>query len=448
MASKQFAQLFLNKVINEQDITPLTKYKITATDMSTRADRDTYQFIREYYETQGEVPSYATVATSVADFDYVPDVSDSFTYLAKQVKNYSGKVAIFQTLEDPTMQAKFESMDSIEFAEYIEQAMHEIKVNAKIITGLGTDVLLDGEKFLTEYEKRKAGESNKVWASKFPTINKEIGGYTEGNMYAVYGRSGRGKSIIVMEDALEAACNGAHVLIWALEMPWFEWMARAYSSLSARRQIFSAQIDGVDYKTGFYNRDLQQGRLDDAFEQAFRVFTMELGEGQHVTGSITLRSVDDDDFDQRNLAALQADIEAVSANFVVIDPIYYMDFEQNTSKTAGGDVAATSKKLRRLAGKTKSVIIAVTQAEEEKETRGDDGDRTISIPSRSEVKKSKAILEDAATLLAFDSAGDTGVIEIKKGRSGGEGVQAELVFMPSYGIVKEIEYEAALVRAF
>ncbi|MBC1564095.1 DnaB-like helicase C-terminal domain-containing protein [Listeria booriae] len=448
MASKQFAQLFLNKIINEQDMTPLTKYKITATDMPTRVDRDTYEFIRKYNAEQGEVPSYATVAASVADFESIPDISDSFTYLAKQVKDYSGKIAIFRLLEDPDMQAKYDAMNSIEFADYVEQAMHDIKINAKISTGLGTDILQDGEKFLTEYEKRKAGDSNKLWRSKFPTINREIGGYTEGNLYAVYGRSGRGKSIIVMEDALEAACNGAHVLIWALEMPWFEWMARAYSSLSARRQIFTAQIDGVDYKTGFYNRDLQQGGLDEAFEEAFRVFTLELSEGQHVKGSITLRSVDDDDFDKRNLAALQADIEAVDANFVVIDPIYYMDFEQNTSKTAGGDVAATSKKLRWLAGRTKTAIVVVTQAEEEKESRDDNGARSISIPSRDDVKKSKAILEDAATLLAFDSTGDSGIIEIKKGRSGGEGVQAELVFMPSYGVVKEIDYEAALVREF
>ncbi|WP_270997865.1 AAA family ATPase [Listeria seeligeri] len=447
MANKQFAQLLLNKVVNDADISPLTKYNIQASDMPTKADRQTFDFIHDYYEKESVVPSYATLSAQVETFEYVPEITDTYAYLAKQVKDYSGKVAVFKLLEDPSMQQKFDGMESAEFIAYMQKSLHEIEVQTKVSRGLGTDLAQDTEKFLTEYQKRKAGESNKIWHSKFPTVEQELGGYTEGNTYAWYGRSGRGKSIITMEEALQAAVDGANVLIWALEMPWFEWMARAYSSLSARRKIFKAEIDGTRYETGFFNRNLQQGDLPAEFEEAFRVFTLELAEGQHIKGTITLRSVDDDDFDRRNLDALQADIEATKANVVVIDPIYYMDFEQNTSKTAGGDVAATSKKLRRLAGKMKCVIHVVTQAEEEKE-KFDDGIRTISIPSRESVKKSKAILEDAAALLAFDSVDNTGVIEIKKGRSGGEGKQAELVFMPSYGVVEELDYNAALVKEF
>lgn len=90
----------------------------------------------------------------------------------------------------------------------------------------------------------------------------------------------------------------------------------------------------------------------------------------------------------------------------------------------------------------------LSHKQKKKKKKFDDGIRTISIPSRESVKKSKAILEDAAALLAFDSVDNTGVIEIKKGRSGGEGKQAELVFMPSYGVVEELDYTAALVREF
>lgn len=447
MASKQFAQLLLNKVINDQNFGALTKYNITQADMPTKADAETFQFIKQYHDQQGAVPSYATVSAQVQDFEYIPDVSDTYEYLAKQVKDYAGKVAVFKVLEDPELQKKFDSMDSLEFIETLEHELHSAKLQASITAGLGTDVLNDGSKFLTEYQKRKQGDSNKVWQSKFPTINRELGGYTEGNVYAWYGRSGRGKTIAVTEEGLQAAIDGANVLVWAMEMPWYEYMARVYSSLSARRHMMKAEVDGTVYNSGFYNRDLQTGELAPEFEAAFKIFTQELAEGQHVKGSITVRAVDDDDFDRRDLSALQADIEATNANVVIIDPVYYMDFEQNTSKTAGGDVAATSKKLRRLAGKTKTAIHVVTQAEETKENK-DDGARQIDIPERSAVKKSKAILEDAAALLAFDSADKTAVIEIKKGRSGGEGTQAELVFMPSFGVVQELDYNASLVKEF
>lgn len=447
MSSAQFATLLLNKVINEGDFAPIIKYKLTPADMPSKRDANVLRFIKEYYESQGTTPSYATVAAQVADFEYVPEVSDSYGYLAKKVKDYVGKVGVFNILEAPDINDKFNNMSAVDFIEHIQSQLHEVELKAKIADGIGTNLAHDGSKFVTEYEKRKAGESSRVWQSKFPTINKELGGYTEGNIYGWYGRSGRGKSIVTMEEALQAAIDGANVLVWALEMPWFEWMARAYSSLSARRHLFKAEVNGTIYESGFFNRDLQQGDLDPEFETAFKVFTQELAEGQHMKGTLTLRAVDDDEFDGRNLAALQADIEATQANVVVIDPIYYMDFEQNTSKTAGGDVAETSKKLRRLAGRTKTVIHIVTQADEDKNEKGGE-DRQINVPSRDAVKKSKAILEDSASLLAFDSVGKTGVIAIKKGRSGGEDIQAELVFMPSYGVVNEIDYKAALVSEF
>lgn len=447
MSSKQFAQLLLNKVINDNDISALTKYNITRNDMPTKIDSNTYQFINEYYASEGAVPSYATVATEVEGFEYIPEVSDSYSYLAKQVKDYAGKVSVFQILENPELQKKFDELNSIDFIDFLQNELHTAKVAASISAGIGTSILSDSEKFMEEYAKRKHGESNKIWTSKFPTINRELGGYAEGNTYAWYGRSGRGKTIAVTEEALQAAIDGANVLVWAMEMPWYEYMARVYSSLSARVGLHKENVDGTAYQSGFYNRDLQQGELAPEFEREFKEFTKKLADGHLVKGSITVRAVDDDDFDRRDLSALQADIEATKANVVVIDPVYYMDFEQNTSKTAGGDVAATSKKLRRLAGKTKTVIHVVTQAEEKKES-ATDGVRQIDIPERSDVKKSKALLEDAAALLAFDSADKTAIIEIKKGRSGGEGVQAELVFMPSHGVVQELDYSAALVKEF
>src|SRR5699024_11821645 len=75
-------------------------------------------------------------------------------------------------------------------------------------------------------------------------------------------------------------------------------------------------------------------------------------------GEIIVRAVDDDDFEDRSMAALESDIINTEADFVIIDPFYYMDYERNTSKTTGGDATNTSNKLRRLAGKTETVIIA------------------------------------------------------------------------------------------
>ena len=177
--------------------------------------------------------------------------------------------------------------------------VERIKMRTNVRCKIGTDIKTDATSFLDEYRRRKAGESFKIWHSKFPTITREIGGYMSGNMYAWYGRSGRGKSVFTMEEAIEAAAQGANVLVWSMEMSRFEWMARAYSSISARYGIATATIDGIDYDAGFENRQLLMGGLSEEFEAGFEVFLLRMNEGEYLPGNITLRAADDEDFMNR-----------------------------------------------------------------------------------------------------------------------------------------------------
>jgi replicative DNA helicase len=225
-------------------------------------------------------------------------------------------------------------------------------------------------------------------------------------------------------------------------------MARAYSSISARAGIVNANIEGVNYEAGFENRALLTGGLSDEFEAGFEVFLLQLAEGEHLPGNITLRAADDGDFFNRDVRQLEADILAVKADVVVIDPIYLLDYEANTSKTAGGDVANTSKRIRRIAGQTGTVIHIVTQAEEIRDDTDDEGNRELRPPKRAEIKKTKAILEDATGTFGIDTLDGAGIIEIGKGRSGGEGTQVEVLYLPNYGIVREVETGEAVAKQF
>nr|WP_275444606.1 AAA family ATPase [Paenibacillus sp. ACRRX] len=303
---------------------------------------------------------------------------------------------------------------------------------------IGTDVKKDIDVFLREYQNRKDGKSFRVWLSKFPTINRVIGGYLGGNMYTWYGRSGRGKSVFTMEEALEAAVQGANVLIWSMEMPKFQWMARAYSSLSARDNIVQAEVNGQVFAAGFENTAMLRGKLPEEFEEGLHSFLVGLNES--LAGTITLRAVDDKDFDDRSLRALEADIIATKADVVIIDPFYYLDYERNTSKTTGGDAAATSMKIRRLTGKYGVVTHAITQADEIKDDRDEEGNRELNPAKRAEIKKTKQVLEDAAAVFGIDSLNEEGrgIISLGKGRDGGEDTEVEVVYLPNYGIVREI----------
>ncbi|WP_310648605.1 DnaB-like helicase C-terminal domain-containing protein [Mesobacillus zeae] len=376
--------------------------------------------------------------------------------MTKVIKEYSAKLQFMEIINPPTnakggdtrslFEKKFEELDGNKFTDWLISEAERIKINTNTSSKVGTDIKADASSFLDEYRKRKSGESFKVWHSKFPAINEATGGYLSGNMYTWYGRPGRGKSIITSEEAIESAFQGANVLGWIMEMAKFEWMARAYSTISARSGIVSATIDGVDYEAGFENKALLMGRLSEDFEAGFEQFLATINE--IVPGNITIRAADDVDFYSRGLKQLEADIIQTKADVVLVDPIYLMDYEANTSKVAGGDVANTSKKIRRLAGLTKTVIHIVTQAEEVRDDTDEEGNRELRPPKRAEIKKTKAVLEDAANTFGIDTLDGVGIIEIGKGRNGGEGMQVEVLYLPNIGIVREMETGMAAAAQF
>jgi replicative DNA helicase len=455
-----YGLMLLSKVIDNNDVAALARFGITESDFATEAERQAYRFIVDYAEAnRGNAPSYATVAAEVDGFTYIPEVADSYEYLARQIKNHAAKLEIIKLMQGYTdektgkfiespVAKKFEELDGNSFLEWLQNELERVKIRTNVRDKIGTDVKADVDKFIAEYERRKAGESFRVWKSRFPFINKAIGGYVSGNLYVVYGRSGRGKSAITLEECIEMAMQGATVLIWSMEMGWYEVMVRIYTSVSGRIGVSVAELEGIDMEAGFDSRDLRYGKLSEEFEKKFREFLASIN--AVIPGRIIVRAVDDEDFVRRDLRQLEADIIETKADVVIIDPFYYLDYEKNTSRTAGGDAAETSKKLRRLAGRTKAVVFAITQADEVDGKEDDDGERELRLPERSEVKKTKQLLEDAALLIAVDTNAKQGrgLIGINKGRDGGEGEQAEILYLPQIGVIREMETGEAVAAQF
>jgi len=443
----EYGNLLLSKVIDENNVQALTKFGITAKDLPTEGDRQTLRFIADYAEAnRGQAPSYAVVTAECPTFEYTPQVGDSYDFLAKEIKAFSAKQELLEYVQGRFTSEFNSERDGNKILDDLISEAQSIRMRTSVLNKVGTDLKADASSFLDEYRKRKNGESFKVWNSKFMGINEQIGGYLSGNLYTWYGRSGRGKSVFTMEEAIEAAMQGANVLVWAMEMSRFEWMARAYSSISARVSGTTETIDGVNYEVGFENKALLMGNLSEGYEAGLEQFLSQMNE--IVPGNITVRAVDDDDFYSRGVKQLEADILQTKADVVVVDPIYYLDYEANTSKTAGGDVANTSKKLRHLAGYTKSVIHVITQAEEVRDDTDEEGNREIRPPKRAEIKKTKAVLEDAANTFGIDTLDGRGIIEIGKGRNGGEGTQVEVLYLPNIGIVREMETGMAAAAQF
>lgn len=440
-----YGELLLSKVVEVNDVGALTRYRLNEGDFLTGEEKQAYKFIQEYAQTnRNNAPDFRTLIANVPGFNFRENVSDSLEYMSKQLKDYSSKVKIMEVMNNQASK-NFNEMNSTEYIDWLTSTLDEVKKSSNTQQRVGVDLSLDTDKYILEYQARKRGESFKIWKSAFPTLNDNISGYLSGNVYTWYGRSGRGKSVFTMIEAIESAMQGATVLVWALEMNGYDWLTRAYTYISAKQGLKEHHLNGTSYIAGFNSIQLMNGKLNEVDEAGFMDFLRNIH--TYIPGKIIIRGVDDEALYNKGCKELEADILQTKADVVIIDPIYYMDFERNYSNTAGGDVASTSKKLRHMAGRLKCVMHLITQAEEVKTDKDDEGKRQLKAPTRAEIKKTKAVLEDAVNTFGIDTCDGRFIIEVGKGRNGGEGTQVEGVFLPSIGHVKEYDKQE-LVEEF
>lgn len=447
-------KFFINKVINENDVKAFHRHNITSEDIFDKLDLEVYNFIIDFSkENDGNSPSYAVVADMFPGFEYIPEITESYSWLAKRIKDNRGKMMLLELFETGEFEDKLTDNDITTFLRWLDGEMKELQGAVDLREKVGKSIKKDGDLFLNEFRAIRDGKSNRVIPSSFTAID----GYDTGNMYVIYGKSGRGKSVIALREAITAAMAGYNVLYWGMELNWFEIMARIYAVISGDGELIKQRVipqhrifadrDGM-LSGGFNPRDLQRGRLSPDLEEAFEMMLKNLV--NIIEGDIIVRAVDDPDFTQRGVDALIADIEATKADLVIVDPFYYMEYEKNTSRKTGGDAEATSKRLKMVTGTHDVAIIALTQSEENENEADSDGNRELALPKRSEVMKSSALLQDSSMLIGIDTnyLDGIGKVGLNKGRSGGEGNVSNIIFLPQYGVVKEIETGVVAMDGF
>jgi replicative DNA helicase len=432
-------EMILSKIIETQNLKEALKWGLEKEDFQTVPEQKAFDFIIKYNDEFDNIPDYRTVISTVPEFNYREDVTDSYEYLVKTAKK-KRKSKEIETFMNHHID-NWGDMDVDTWTEEMTTRLEKISQDTSSSVKVGTSLKDDFDDFLSEMGDRETGNSNRHFKSSFETINREIGGYCTGNVYTWYARSGRGKSVVTSIEATHMAqFQGAKVLVWALEMNRFEWLSRAYSFVSANAKLVQQNIKGVDYLAGFKSNDLIGGKLEESQREDFIKFGRNMGE--YLSGDIIVRGKTDRDFHSRTVKDLERDILNTGADIVIIDPFYLLDYERNSNNTTGGAATSTSQLLNRVAGSTDTIIFAITQADEDK--KGSDDKRELNVPDRSEVKKTSALLEDAFNLFAFDSCDGRFQLSIRKGRQGGEGVCFEGVYLPAIGYVREPDKEEAV----
>lgn len=442
MITINYGELLLSRVIDNNDVAAIKRLGIEPSHLFG-ADRRALEYITEYAEhNRGQAPSYATLVGEVEGFTHIPDVSDSYEWLASQIKKRAA-------MREWSVKLMGERGDgNSEFAEIINkndpEALDEwllktsesIKIRTSVRNSIGKTLLELKDEFREEYMKRKEGRSFKLWETPFASLNKEIGGLYSGDIYGVMAESGRGKSYLIIALVDSLLRQGAKVLVKSFELKSYLWLSRLFSVMTAVDETLD---DEQGRKVGIPNKEILSGKLAEDYETYFLTLIDSINE--YYPGELVLQAKGDPEL-TRTLSALDKELHSrPDIDVVVADPIYGFEdvYGRNSNKTTGGAAEQAARYFERIVGEHDVVGMYAVQATVEKKHEDEVGQRELKLPTRDQVKTSKALLEIATNLFSFDSNTDgMAMLGVEKGRNGSEDYRLELVSLLDYGVLREM----------
>lgn len=443
-----YGEQLLSKVIDENDVNALTRFGIDRSHFGTEVERQAYDFIKRHAaENGGVAPSYVTVTQEIAGFTYMPAVADSFEFISRKIADGAGKRRLAE-LFNAEVPSLFEANDTDAFISALQERMEEIRMRTTRtnVRNAGKTLELLRTEFRAEYDKRKAGQSFKLWRTPFPSLNATIGGLYSGDIYGIMAESGRGKTYLVEVIVDELLRQGASVLVKSYEVKAYPWLARLFSIVTAREEAMTHEDMAV--KVGIPNKAILSGQLEGEVETYF--LDMVDAINRYYPGTLYLQAKSDPEL-TRTLAELDRELSAQKFDAIVIDPIYGLSDVQsgrNANRTAGGAAEWAVREFERIVGEHDVVGIFTIQAQTERQETDDDGRREIRLPKRDRVKTTKAALEIVTNLFTFDAVNGNGRIGIEKGRNGGEGFTIDLIALMDYGVLRELPTGVELAGQF
>lgn len=387
----------ISKVLDEGNINVLSKYNVNERDFYTIPE--VYTFIKDYNTENGTVPDYRTVVAKYEDFNYMPETSDSFHYLAKSLKSATAKRGAVELLQNNASK-KFSELTGHEFAEWLhKEAEHLLEIStAESYTG--ENFATTGKERWELYEKSKLEGSNKFIPTPYPTLTKWLGGGFElGDYVLLQAYTNRGKSWIASHVGVKAWSSGFGVLHYSPEL--------SYDQQAQRNDTLLGHFNNVGLKTGeLKNESEYKGFLEEVFsednEVPYVIKTME-----HLPKGLGLDVI---------AADLQANPEI---KMVIIDGFNLMDH-----KGRGGNrdnMSNTSRQLRQLFARYGVVGVVVhqtpTSAEKENNHEDETGSRLPTPPDIHQYSETIAVIQDAVTVLSFDQFDGIGKIKLAKSRT-------------------------------
>jgi len=406
----------MSKVIDEQNVTILNKFNVKETDFY--ALPEVYKFVKSYNSEFGEIPDYRTVVDKFDDFEYMPEVADSFGYLAKSLKSATAKRGAIEILQRQAGK-KFNDLSGTDFITWLADEVNSIKENTSSESNAGENFATTGKDRWDTYEDSKENRTQLFIPTPYPTLSKYLGGGFEiGDYVLLQAYTNRGKSWIASHLGVVAWSNNFGVLHYSPEL--------SYTQQSQRNDTLAGHFNNSNLKSGQLSNETSYKSFLDGFnednETPYIIKTME-----HLPKGLGIDVIEAD---------LQANPEI---KMVIIDGFNLMDHKGRDGNR--NNMSNTSRSLRQLFARYGVVGIVVhqtpTSAEKENKSDSETGSRLVQPPDIHQYSETIAVIQDASTVLSYDALDGVGKIKIAKART--PHVDKEITLHTDYnhGYIKE-----------
>lgn len=406
----------LSKVLDEKDVIVLNRYNIKETDFYSLSG--VYSFIKDYYREFNDTPDYRSVVAKFEDFDYIPDVTDNFGYLAKSLKSATAKRGSIELLQKQAGK-KFTELTGTDFVDWLASEVEHLKEITTADSYIGENFATSGSERWEMYEDNKDNRTHKYIPTPYPSLTDCLGGGFEvGDYVLLQAYTNRGKSWIASHIGVTAWLEDFGVLHYSPEL--------SYVQQAQRNDTLIGHFNNVNLKSGKLTNEDEYKQYLSGYNQdqetPYIIKTME-----HLPKGLSLDVIEAD---------LQANPEV---KMVIIDGFNLMQH-----KGRGGNrdnMSNTSRQLRQIFSRQEVVGLVVhqtpTSAEKEKIEDDETGARVVQPPEIHQYSETIAVIQDASTVLSYDADDGVGKILLAKTRTPHVNRQFTLHTDYNHGYIRE-----------
>lgn len=406
----------LSKILDEDNLYELNKYNVTEDDFYSLSEA--YKFIKDYEKENGSVPDYRTVVAEFEDFEYMPNVTDTFKYLAKRLKSNTAKRRAVSLLQDEATE-NFSNMNGTEFAEWLHEEAGKLVDLSKSESYTGENWATSGKKRWERYEEAKDSEKTDHIPTPYPTLNSYLdGGFWLTDYILLQAYTNRGKSWIATQIGVNAWSQGYGVLHYSPE-----------------HSLIQQEQRNDTIKGHFNNSQLKTGNLSD--EDKYREYLRDFSNENETPYIIkTMEHLPDG----LSVEVMEKDLNSnPEIRMIIIDGFNLISHKGRDSKR--NNMTATSRRLRQLFARHNVVGLVVhhtpTSAEKENKEDDDTGARIVSPPDIDDYSETIAVIQDAVTVLSFDQHDGLAKILLAKSRTPHVGKEITLHADFNHGYIRE-----------